>query len=380
MGKRKGKRRRSPRREAKKSTYSPTTGGDKRWIIIAATAVVIVLAGVLAWRVGLFSSSTAPGADAVAETAELETPLPLTQPPASTPLAAPTPTLAAFIGPPTECRARPRFISELGMGGQIYIGTNLQGYTGLTLSARDPNNGQMLVYQHPSWDDAGNLAPYALDRAGNIYVGPAPFVSLDNNPPELQNRIYRVDGESGEMSLFVELPAAQPPSSSNPFGVMGLAYDCDTDSLYASSLAGSTYDAELGRIFQIDVNSASVVSRLENVDAFGVGSYQGAQGKRLYFGSARDSSVRSVPLDDEGHFDGEQRVEFYLLAAPGGGDDRAKRIQFPERDQMRIKGIEFNYTLRAASDFKERDYAYRYQPLADTWEFEDVHWREEDFQ
>lgn len=287
--------------------------------------------------------------------------------------------MAAFIGPPDACRVRPRFISDLGMGDQIYIGTNLRGYTGLTLSARDPSSGQMQVYQHPTWDDAGNLAPYVLDRAGNIYVGPAPFVSLDDNPPELQNRIYRVDSESGEMSLFMELPAAQPPSSSNPFGVMGLAYDCDTNSLYASSLAGSTYDAELGRIFQIDIDSASIVGQLEDVDAFGVSPYRGVNGKRLYFGSARDSSVRSVPLDDEGHFDGEQRVEFYLLAAEGGGDDRAKRIQFPERGQMLVKGIEFNYTLRAASDFKERDYTYRYLPEDDAWAFEDVRWREGEF-
>lgn len=371
MGKRKSKGRQSSRAGAKKSPTSRTTRSDKLWIIVGATVLVILVVGMLAWRSGIFSSSVAPGVntpvDAPAETAASGTSTPSTTPIALTP----EPTLAAFIGPTNGCRARPRFISDLDMGDQIYIGTNLRGYTGLTLSIQDPNSGETLVYQHPTWDDAGNLAAYVLDRTGNIYVGPAPFVSLDANPPELQNRIYRVDAESGEMSLFMELPAAQPPSSSNPFGVMGLAYDCDTDSLYATSLAGSTYDAERGRIFQIDVNSASIVSQLENVDAFGVSPYRGVNDKRLYFGSARDSSVRSVPLDAEGHFDGEQRVDFYLLAAEGGGDDRAKRIQFPEQGEMLVKGIEFNYTLRAASDFLQRDYTYRYQSATDTWEFEE---------
>ena len=287
----------------------------------------------------------------------------------------PEPTLPPNIGPVTSCVHRPAFVSQLNLGDQIYIGTNLKGYTGLTLSARQPD-GRVLVYQHPTWDDAGNLAAYVLDGEGNIYVGPAPFVSLEKNPPEEQNNIYKIDTNTGVMALFIKLPWAKPPNTANPYGVMGLAYDCDTDSLYASSVAGSTYDEELGRIFQIDLATASVVSQLDGVDAFGLSPYRGVSGKRLYFGSARNSGIRSVSLDENGAVGEDQRLEFYLLQAPGGQDERAKKIQFPKRDEMLVKGIEFNYTLRAASDFKEHDYTYRYDPATDAWEFVRVRLRE----
>ncbi len=290
----------------------------------------------------------------------------------------PEPTLPPNLGPPTGCIRRPAFVSQLDLGNRIYIGTNLKGYQGLTLSAQRAN-GEMVVFQHPTWDDAGNLAAYVLDRDGNVYVAPAPFVSLEDNPPQEQNNIYKVDTNTGVMSLFMTLPWARPPDTVNPYGVMGLAYDCDTHSLYASSVAGSTYDEELGRIFQIDLASAAVVSQLDKVDAFGLGVYQGVSGKRLYFGSARNSSIRSVALDEKGALDTEQRLEFYLLQAPGGKDERAKKIQFPQKDEMLIKAIEFNYTLRAASDFVEHDYTYRYDLANDAWRFEEMHRREDLF-
>ncbi|MFN8424002.1 MAG: hypothetical protein U0470_11715 [Anaerolineae bacterium] len=54
-----------------------------------------------------------------------------------------------------------------------------------------------------------------------------PLVSLEDNPPALQNRVYRVDSASQALALFVDLPAAAPPSGANPFGVIGLACSCD---------------------------------------------------------------------------------------------------------------------------------------------------------
>jgi len=293
----------------------------------------------------------------------------------ASPQSTPTPALPPNIGPVTDCVHRPAFVSKLNLGDQLYIGTNLKGYMGLTISARQPD-GRMIVYQHPTWDDAGNLAAYVLDKDGNIYVAPAPFVSLDLNPPEEQNNIYKVDTHTGEMSLFLKLPWARPPDTTNPYGVMGLTYDCDTNSLYATSIAGSTYDEEVGRIFQIDTATADILSRFDGVDAFGVGVYRGVNGKRLYFGSARNSSIRSLPLAENGNLGEEQRLEFFLQQAPGGKDERAKKIKFPKKDEMLVKGIEFNYTLRAASDFVEHDYTYRYDPATDTWKFENIRLRE----
>ena len=360
----KSRKKRAQRSQAHKKASAkspPKQAFSAKWLwIVIGALLLLAMAGGLWWMTNQQSEQT------LASTATPAQDL--------TPEPTPEPTLPPHIGPVSGCVHRPAFVSQLGMGNQIYIGTSLKGYKGLTLSARQPD-GKTLVYQHPTWDDAGNLAAYILDGDGNIYVAPAPFVSLDENPPEEQNNIYKVDTNTGEMALFLTLPWARPPDTANPYGVMGLTYDCDTHSLYASSVAGSTYDDEVGRIFQIDLASAQIVSQLEGVDAFGLGVYRGVNGKRLYFGSARNSGIRSVALDESGALDAEQRLEFYLLAAPGGQDERAKRIQFPEKDEMLIKGIEFNYTLRAASDFVEHDYTYRYDPASDAWDFEHVRLR-----
>ncbi len=336
---------------------------SKNWAWVALVAVGVLLVAGLVWWMGRHSAPAQPANPTPAASAQNLTPAPT-----------PEPTLPPNIGPVTGCVHRPAFVSDLNLGNQIYIGTNLKGYKGLTLSAKQPD-GRVIVYQHPTWDDAGNLAAYVLDGDGNIYVAPAPFVSLDENPPAEQNNVYKVDTHTGVMSLLMTLPWAAPPDTANPYGIMGLTYDCDTNSLYVSSVAGSTYDEERGRIFQIDLASAAIVSELDGVDAFGLGVYRGVNDKRLYFGSARNSGIRSVALDASGALGLEQRLEFYLLQAPGGQDERAKRIQFPKKDEMLVKGIEFNYTLRAASDFVEHDYTYRYNPAQDTWEFGQVRLR-----
>ncbi len=362
----KSRKKRSQR--ASSNARNKTSGASTArwlWLVVGAIIVAVIAGG--GWWAMRQRASEQPTVAAVTPVTSQSQDLA----PASTP----APTLPPNIGPPTGCIHRPAFVSQLNLGDQIYIGTNLKGYTGLTLSAQQPD-GRVAVYQHPTWDDAGNLAAYVLDQAGNIYVAPAPFVSLDENLPEEQNNIYKIDTHTGVMSLFIKLPWAQPPNTTNPYGVMGLTYDCDAHSLYASSVAGSTYDEELGRIFQIDPATATVVSQLDGVDAFGLAAYRGAAGKRLYFGSARNSGIRSVALDETGALSAEQRLEFYLLQAPGGQDERAKRIQFPKRDEMLVKGIEFNYTLRAASDFKEHDYTYRYDPANDAWEFVRMRLRE----
>ena len=67
---------------------------------------------------------------------------------------------------------------------------------------------------------------------------------------------------------------------------------------------------EVGRIFEIDPATTKIESELDNIDAFGSIVFNTAKGKRLYFGMARTSEVRSVLLDDNGHFVGEPRPEF----------------------------------------------------------------------
>jgi hypothetical protein len=275
-------------------------------------------------------------------------------------------------GPVDGCRAGPRFQDRLNLGAQAALTTALTNVKGLALIDPQGNGGQGNTYRHDTWDDAGYLGPFISDRKGDIYVAPVPLVSLVDNPPELQNRIYRVGSDDEAMRLFVELPAAQPPGGASPFGVVGLAYDCETESLYATSLAGSTARQEVGRIFQIDLETGEVVSQLDGVDAMGVGVYNTPDGKRLFFGLARSPEVRSVALDGDGKFTGEPQPEFNYASHTLGGRRTARRIRFPDVGEMRLNMTDFNYSLQVASRRMEDLLVYRLDETTGKWVFERI--------
>lgn len=268
-------------------------------------------------------------------------------------------------GPADACKDYPAYALDLGFEGAVAMSTNIRGYPGLVFIGHD-QSGQRKIYQHPSWTRAGYLAAYAYDGSGNIYVAPSPLVSLWENPPEKQNRIWKIDAATRVMTLFAELPPAAAPSSSNPFGVLGLTYDCDLESLYATSVMGSTPDTERGRVFRIDVNTGEVDSVWQGRDSFGVGIRNTAAGKRLYLGSARTSGVYSAPLDAAGGLREPPRIELYLSNFPDGANDQVKRILFTDDNLLKIKGINFHYTLKVASAYPHSEYVFRKGP-EDDW-------------
>lgn len=266
------------------------------------------------------------------------------------------------------CRAMPAFIKNTSLGTQVAIDTQQQGYVGLRLV--QPQTGK--TWQHPTWDDAGHLGATARDRQGHIYIVPTPEVSLLENPPALQNRIYRVDSQTGEMKVWLELPQAAQPSAANPFGAMGLFYDCDTDSLYVSSVAGSTPQQAQGRLYQIDVATKKVVDQVEQVDAIGVAVFNGVPYKRLYFGLARSSDVYSLPLDAQGHFINQPRHEFALATLPNGNTTSVRRFIFTKVGSsyaLQVKELEFGFRLLAENNLKRRSYNFSYQADKDAWQF-----------
>ncbi len=272
------------------------------------------------------------------------------------------------IGSVTSCRPIPAFAKARGYSESSVLDT-LGNRKGLVLydPPATPGGQPAHVYQHPTWGTAGYLGPTTSDKSGNIYVAPAPRVSVHDNPPEKQNTVYKVDAASGEMAEFIALPAAAAPSSENPYGVLGLTYDCDTHSLYASSVAGSTRAKPVGRIYQVNLGTGRIASQLDKIDAFGLGVFNGVTGKRLYFGAARASEVRSVTLASNGAFAGQPRFEVSIAGWGAEGDDKVRRIIFDRRNVMVVRGMEFEFNLIATSERRQTDYRLGYEPGADRW-------------
>ncbi len=288
------------------------------------------------------------------------------------PITTPRPEVA--MGAVGNCGRLPAFPEKFGFTSKTVIASTSERMI-MGLVIYDPNNPPQVdnpwngVYQHPTWDDAGYLGHFLYTESGDIYVFPAPRESLEPNPPEKQNILYRVDGQSGEMKAWLELPSEVKPSPENPFGILGVAYDCDSRMLYVASVFGSTRSQEIGRFYQISVEDGKIISTYENVDAMGMSVYSGSTGKRLYFGSARTPEVRSIALDPEGKFFGEPRLDLSLGGLGPGGDDRARRVKFGQDGTMTVVGFEFNFTLRAVSEQRQTEYKFMYDKGTDKWSY-----------
>lgn len=264
------------------------------------------------------------------------------------------------VGNTTACQKIPPFVRAMNFGQNAAFSTSDRKVQGLVLIEGER------FYQHPSWKLAGSLAPITRDGNGNTYAAPAPWIDVLENKPEEQNKVYKVDGQTQEMAEFVNLPKAAEPSSQNPYGALGLAFDCDTNSLYVSSVSGSTRDQINGRIFQLSPDG-KIISQLDKTDAIGLAVFNTAKGKRLFFGQARNPEIWSIALDDKGNFSGDARKEVTLENLGSRGDDKARRITFSTTNEMIIFGIEFSFNLIAPSEKQETVYRYQYEPNTDSW-------------
>lgn len=277
------------------------------------------------------------------------------------------------FGGTADCRRQPAFLPTFGFTSNALLSSTDPRRMGLVLLEADAN-GEVRTFQHATWDDAGWLGGLALDERGHVYVVPAPRISLQDNPLADQTTLYRVDSETGELAPWLQLPAARPPSQSNPFGLMGLAYDCDTHSLYVASVAGSGRSEEVGRIYRLDLSGPTpvIAAQWEGVDAIGLGVFVSPEGRRLYFGSARTPEVRSLALTAAGDFVGPARVEFSLADYEVRGDDRARRLTFNATGGLRVDAVKFNYNLVASTETRQNLYQFQYDTATGRWQFLDV--------
>lgn len=295
------------------------------------------------------------------------------------------PTMTWPLGAADYCRHHPRFARQLGFNERALLTTSAPSIKGLALIQPAEGNTAEQVYQDPSWDDAGYLGHMTFDPEGNVYVFPSPRVSLVDNPPEEQNTLYRVDTDSAQLSPVITLTADAPISEANPYGIMGTTYDCDTQSLYVATVAGSTATAEIGKIVRIELATATVAAELQGIDPFGLSVLnmagatatetisttasvdQGAQSpvvKRLYFGAARTAEVYSILLDDQGDFVGQPTLE---LALPNGAL-KPWRIVWDSNGDMIVRAMPFDFNLMATSERIEVPFRFR-RDTSGLWQF-----------
>lgn len=274
-----------------------------------------------------------------------------------------------------HCAKIPPFFERFGLQQPVAIDTVQSVYPGLVVREL---RGQQRLFRHPSWSQTGHIGSTVRDATGNIYVIPVPSVGLDTNPLAKRNTIYRVDAATAVMQPFVQLPLPSVDSERNPFGTLGLALDCDTDNLYVSSVANSAPDQALGVIYQIDLKTGKVIGQRDRVDAIGLAVFNHADGKRLYYGDARSSSVFSVPLDNNGGFVGgkKPRHELSLATVKNGDTTQARKLRFTKDRSgkwlLTVTETEFAFRLTAETGRRFKHYLFVLGDDQQQWMFLDI--------
>lgn len=353
--------------QRKAASHQPPTGTTNRWgWATGGLLVVLLLIGA-----ALFFLQDRTGAKPATDLGMVVTPTQL-----PTPTARPVRPADAPPGIVDYCKRAPKFRDTHGFSTRSVLSTIERGVKGVSMIEVDVNGQVINRYQHPSWDDAGYLGHVILDRFGDVYTFPAPYVSLIDNLPERQNTLYRIDSTTAEMTRFYTLTASAPPTGENPFGLMGLAYDCDTESLYAASVAGSTRTATVGQIVRLDLASRDLRFRYEGVDAFGLGIYitpiaassavtdTQPTGKRLYYGLARAPEIYSIGIDEAGDLLDDVKREITLPDPTL----KARRLIFARDGTLEVRSRPFDFNLIVTSERPEVVFYYRFDQTTQSWQ------------
>lgn len=271
-----------------------------------------------------------------------------------------------------DCKHNPPFISKFGYKPSFsYLSTSDERTMGLVLiestQAGKVNAPVYKQMQHPSWTAGGWLAPILISSVGDIYTSPAPFINILNNPIINNNTIYKVDGNTGIMDIYYKLPNADSINTENPFGIIGMALLCETNTLYVSSLAGSKRHKENGHIYAIDLSKGKIIDQLNNIDAMGMGISYITGKRKLYFGTGRNSDVMEITLNNKGAFSGKPTLAFTLDNLGERGDDKVRKIRPDDRGNLVVNAMEFNYNLIPQREKQVNTYLF-------TWDEEQKKW------
>jgi hypothetical protein len=272
-----------------------------------------------------------------------------------------------------QCVRQPLFVVNLGFKTERSSFSTTQNYIkGLSLLEFPVNPADTIsrVYQHESWKQQGWMGSITTGADGTVYTAPIPKINTLERPLSKMHKLYKVNYRTGLMTELCELPKADTSAGVVPYGVLGVYYDCHANKIYASSVAGSTRDAVAGNIYMINPTNGAIEDELKGIDAMGL-FVAGITGeKRLYFGNARNSEIKSIQLSKNGKFKGQPKVEFTLDQLGPRGDDKARRIRLDKNGNLMIYGVEFNFSLAAQTIVPQSLYEFSYN--GEKWIFNQI--------
>ena len=217
---------------------------------------------------------------------------------------------------------------------------------------------------HPKqWEQYEHFSTYALDKQGNIYLVPTPFISIHPTTFTLQKKIFKLDTQTGKISIFMDFDDIHP-TPNNPYGMNAIAYDCDDQTLWAAAIDESDYQAQKGVIYHIDPTTKTVLQQVEGFDALTLKIVHTQTGKYLLAGSARDNGLYAFAIT-KGIL-AKQPVKLAELPDP---NEHIRKIKVTAANQLELQSIPFTYSLIARTAKKDRTH------YSATWNSANQEWK-----
>jgi len=243
--------------------------------------------------------------------------------------------------PPRPCHRLPRFLEKLHAPKPVMIDLSQIPYRGVAFRA---GPGLKKILHPKAWERFGPFGTYALDREGNLYLAPMPFISIEPTTFTLQKKLFRLDSQTGKLKIWMEFDDVHP-SPQNPYGVVSVAYDCEDGSLWVSAIDESDYRTQRGVLYHVDPRNKKVLTKREGVDLLTIRVLRTKKGKVLLGGSARNPVLLAFELTKEGEIGAPH--EILQLPDPSL---RIRKIKVTGPNRLLLETIPFSYTLIAQTD------------------------------
>ncbi len=198
------------------------------------------------------------------------------------------------------------------------------------------------------WEKFGAMGTYAIDKKGNIYLVPNPYISIKKNTFNFQKSVYKIDTNSGKLEKWLTIDEIKP-NALNPYGLISIDFDCKDSSLWASSIDKSSYKSEAGTIFHINPKTKKIVQKVSGFDALTLKILNSSNGKYLLAGSARKNLLYAFSIEN-GKL---SQTPKKLLELPDPSL-RIRKIKIYGKNSLILEAIKFNYSLIAQTDKKFR--------------------------
>jgi len=263
-----------------------------------------------------------------------------------------------------NCIRYPQFLYRLKIPKPIAIDLSQQHYKGFAFLFG--HNLQRAVHLK-EWEKFDYFGGYALDRVGDMYLAPMPFISVKATTFNLQKNIYRLDSQTGKLAIWKTIDEVKA-SSSNPFGIISLVYDCDDNSLWVSAIDESDYFHSRGVIYHIDIASKQILQKLSGVDALSLQLLYSSTGKYLLAGLANKNRLIAYKIEKDKLLD----RAITLLELPNS-DEHIRKISIVGQNLLRLQTIPFSYNLIAQTDNEQsirRNYNAFWDTKSSKWELE----------